>query len=312
MSVWTIPSLPHHHCQPAQIIGQNDWPMMCIISYSNVQETVSHQPRKMRTVRFIDASRRKIRYNTSLFTVPYNRMGRRNTSCAFLLVLLVASVSLSVASQSLSSCSISTSCNSCTSHSILRCRWCPMDNTCHDPGAIVTNKCSTAENIVNPVYCNCTHAPGPGISPASACPWYQTRTGSADPKDWAGADFLPVPYQVAATCACQGGGNKLWTTPVANCVRLQIIQQHQDLPDAIKQAIKSTTIPLPVDDPNIDALYSIHVNAYKICGCTGSPAPLITWYGVFWLGNLPVCDDGTNIAGINYWVLQAGRCGCGW
>jgi hypothetical protein len=34
--------------------------------------------------------------------------------------------------------------------------------------------------------------------------WYTATTGSTDPMQWSGGDFLPVNYQSAAACACSG------------------------------------------------------------------------------------------------------------
>ena len=45
-------------------------------------------------------------------------------------------------------------CKDCASSSFISsCRWCKRDNECHVPGAIFTNPCKTAENIVKKSHC---------------------------------------------------------------------------------------------------------------------------------------------------------------
>ena len=53
-----------------------------------------------------------------------------------------------------SSCNIYSDCTNCTSHTALNgvCRWCPLTNSCHDPGSLY-NKCPSAQNIVGPFQC---------------------------------------------------------------------------------------------------------------------------------------------------------------
>ena len=45
------------------------------------------------------------------------------------------------------------SCDACVSSGFLSCRWCKRDNECHAPGAVATNPCSRAENIVEKSHC---------------------------------------------------------------------------------------------------------------------------------------------------------------
>ena len=44
-------------------------------------------------------------------------------------------------------------CDGCVSSGFIQCRWCKRDNECHAPGAVATNPCSRAENIVEKSHC---------------------------------------------------------------------------------------------------------------------------------------------------------------
>ncbi|KAJ7383178.1 hypothetical protein OS493_030334 [Desmophyllum pertusum] len=44
-------------------------------------------------------------------------------------------------------------CEECVNSHFIQCRWCKKDNKCHTPGAVATNPCSRAENIVEKSRC---------------------------------------------------------------------------------------------------------------------------------------------------------------
>ena len=44
-------------------------------------------------------------------------------------------------------------CEGCVSSRFIQCRWCRRDNECYIPGAVSTNPCSRAENIVKKSHC---------------------------------------------------------------------------------------------------------------------------------------------------------------
>ena len=46
------------------------------------------------------------------------------------------------------------SCGRCMNSRLIKCRWCKRDNRCHNPGAVLTNPCSRAENIVSKSHCD--------------------------------------------------------------------------------------------------------------------------------------------------------------
>jgi len=55
-------------------------------------------------------------------------------------------------------CNQQTTCSGCVVKKAgLPCRWCPVDQKCHTPGAIFTNPCKMAQNIV--LLANCPEAP---------------------------------------------------------------------------------------------------------------------------------------------------------
>ncbi|XP_078364785.1 lipase ZK262.3-like [Oculina patagonica] len=45
-------------------------------------------------------------------------------------------------------------CDACVSSGLLECRWCKRDNECHAPGAVATNPCKRAENILEKSHCD--------------------------------------------------------------------------------------------------------------------------------------------------------------
>ena len=44
-------------------------------------------------------------------------------------------------------------CGDCVNSRFVKCRWCKRDSKCHTPGAIATNPCKSAENIVQKSHC---------------------------------------------------------------------------------------------------------------------------------------------------------------
>lgn len=147
---------------------------------------------------------------------------------------------------SASTCSQYTTCSDCVTHETFKntCRWCEIDNTCHDHGSLA-NTCHSFENIHELKYCQCNGLqPAPGVD-ASVCDWYTDTTGSSDPTQWKGGDFLPDQYKSAAHCACSGCGtlikcNRIWQkAPNAlTCVRKQLIEAHKSLNATFRQFVK--------------------------------------------------------------------------
>ncbi len=182
-----------------------------------------------------------------------------------------------------SSCSGFANCSSCVSNG---CTFCAIkqasDNSvCHLPGSLF-NPCHNYESISSTQLCSCVPsscAPKGGLS-ASACHWYtdgNIENPPSDPKTWRGADFLPLSYRSAASCACSGGGNPLWQTPAASCIRTYLLGAHQGLSNQLKMSIRNATLDW---DPTtefkyVNLIYNMHVQAYKSCCCSGAPAPLI-------------------------------------
>lgn len=111
-----------------------------------------------------------------------------------------------------------------------KCSWCGITNTCHALASPL-NKCRYFESITNHTYCTCKAQCTPqGNTPASACTWYKTgnlKSPPANPKDWQGGDFLLPNYGTAASCACSGGGNPLWLSKPATCIRSFLLSAHQ-------------------------------------------------------------------------------------
>lgn len=170
------------------------------------------------------------------------------------------------------------------------------------------------ENIDNPLLCT--------NSDISICEWYLKGHAANVPtntNDWEGGDFLPYSYVNAAFCACMGGTasdtpNPLWKTPIASCVRKEILRGHiEDIPSDMKKSVRQSTIAdKPPTVPIVNTLYDIHVKAYKTCKCPGTPADLLAWEAVysFTPGALMPCT--VKPGGELFWILEAGRCGCGW
>merc|ERR1712224_538901 len=128
----------------------------------------------------------------------------------------------------------------------------------------------------------------------------------------------------AAFCACMGGSasdktNPLWKTPIASCVRKEILRGHiHDVPADMKKAVRQSTIAnQPPTVPIVPTLYDIHVKAYKTCKCPGTPAGLEAWETVYsFMGTaaaLPcTASPDPPLGGELFWILEEGRCGCGW
>jgi hypothetical protein len=119
------------------------------------------------------------------------------------------------------------------------CKWCERDNTCYDAEGSLPDPCSIWEDITDPKYCTCNPPSCRPKGGVGACTWYTTSTKQSPPSQWGGADFLFSPYATAAQCACEGDGNTLWLTPVANCVRHYILTSHQGLSDGIKWKMRN-------------------------------------------------------------------------
>jgi len=161
-------------------------------------------------------------------------------------------------------------------------------------------------------------SPSAGWDP-SVCSWYDTGNidnPPPDPSGWQGGDFLPSGYRSAAQCACSGGGNPLWNLAAASCVRKYLLQAHMSLNDTMKKNIREATLSWnPVSTYTfVDFIYEMHEDAYASCCCSGKVAPQVTWYGVFFLGKILPCYLNTPGVGADIvsFILEFGRCGCGW
>jgi len=64
----------------------------------------------------------------------------------------------------------------------------------------------------------------------------------------------------------------------------------------------------------VDFIYAMHVNAYASCCCSGTIAAKALWYGIFFVGKILPCYLDTPVIGADIvsFILQNGRCGCGW
>jgi len=92
-------------------------------------------------------------------------------------------------------------------------------------------------------------------------------------------------------------------------VRTALLKAHQSLSDSYKWQVRNATLsenPFRIL-PFIKDFYQMHVTAYSECCCVGTPAPWISWVGIFYAGNLLSCDHIILPA-----ILEFGRCGCGW
>jgi hypothetical protein len=224
-----------------------------------------------------------------------------------------------------SACSGITTCAQCTTTSTWgnTCRWCEIDRSCHDHLSL-ENTCHTFENIHKPEYCQCSGCvPQAGLD-SSICTWYDTATGASDPTAWDGGDFLPLQYQSAAVCACSGGTNRLYATnpPAASCVRTALIRQHKAINGTMRQFIKKT--PYIENYKYVDFFYDMHVRAYKECCCSGTPAPKVAWYGIFYASAVmpcnycpvatpsKICPTVPTLLNEIAAIFETGRCGCGW
>ena len=114
-------------------------------------------------------------------------------------LLLVASLAVVGASH----CDKNTACVACASSSTIlgSCRWCPVDNQCHDAGSL-ENPCS--KSIKNPS--QCTPGPGPSPSPSPAAP--VTAYGGTNVTAVVDALFkvLGLPAADAAGCVADVAG----------------------------------------------------------------------------------------------------------
>src|SRR5690242_1297450 len=112
------------------------------------------------------------------------------------------------------------------------CRRCVFaDERCHAVGADA-NPCTPVERLDRSTahLCGCTRPPEGGAG-VDVCSWYGESTAAGtDPALWRGGDFLPGAYVTAAQCACTGNGHPLWTSPVADCLRAQILTRTASLP----------------------------------------------------------------------------------
>lgn len=238
-------------------------------------------------------------------------MRRPRTALLLLAVLGLTVPGTSTVPTGGADCASFTTCDTCTAQS---CAYCELDGACHST-TDGSNPCSVFESFEADDHglCDCKAGctPGVGVN-ASVCSWYTEVTGSSDPMQWSGGDFLPVNYRVAAHCACSGCGDlipdcsKYWALegPAEQCVRQQLYEGHLALNATFRQFIKDT--PYIDNYKYVGYFYDLHVRAYASCCCPGAPAPADTWYGVFYAGALLPCPAVLDS------ILALGRCGCGW
>ena len=251
------------------------------------------------------------------FCFVLHRPHPHHTAPTQLSIMMRVAIIAAIAVSAFAGCDDITDCSGCTSNG---CNWCPTTRTCHSKLSWF-NSCNTFETISpgEAQYCDCAASctPPPPSNDKSVCAWYTETTGSADPAQWAGGDFLPYNYREAAKCACSGCGDDamqsdcdaLWemNLPATACVRGSLLKQHKELSDTFKQAVRDTDY-LDSHD-NVRVFYDMHVRAYSECCCAGEPAPYVTWLGVFYAGSVLPC---TSYVGTLSSILQFGRCGCGW
>ena len=208
-------------------------------------------------------------------------------------------------------CGDYTTCDSCTQHHnpIGSCRWCELSNSCYNVGSS-SNPCGYFQEITDSTYCTCSP---PSSRPIrgfgkEVCSWYTQTSGSSNPSDWSGGDFLPSNYASSAKCACSGCGENGVCDSIyeqepaaASCVRTSLIKQHKALDSTTRQKVKEDS-----RFSHVNLFYQMHKRAYKECHCAGTPAPFIAWEGVFGIGGIMNCQE------IISAVYETGRCGCGW
>jgi hypothetical protein len=178
------------------------------------------------------------------------------------------------------------------------------------------NPCRPYENVGNVKQCSChvdeipqccTCKPEEGWGDQKVCEWYKGKTDATDPKDWKGADFLPASYVNGAYCACSGFDEPSWKSPSLACVRKKLIPFHQEIPAAIKMAMKKATFRGDfINSTYVDMVYRMHDVAFKGCCCDGKIADKWAWQAIFLAGDLLPCR------GITESIKLFGRCQCGW
>jgi hypothetical protein len=127
-----------------------------------------------------------------------------------------------------SHCSVHTDCTSCTNDKTIfgTCRFCPVDQICHDPGAVGTNPCSTTQNIVDPTKCDAT--PLPAYSEAKAKSMLSLSGVAYSDQQQACLDKLGGGFKVVSskTVLCPSG---LFLNATAHCSAYAAVSTSQNI-----------------------------------------------------------------------------------
>ena len=238
--------------------------------------------------------------------------GDTTAALALFLAILLASAA--------AECSQHSDCPSCTGDSTWAgaCRWCPVDGKCYSSvsGALHKNPCRRSWDITKAGYCvESCRAPLKMENGPETCTFYTSASAniSSNPDTWLGGDFLLASYGKAARCACSGGSNPLWLAPTPSCIRTRLQEYHRGLNATVKRAMRAASR-LPLIERQaawqafVPAVYAMHQKAYDVCGCTGRPAPLVSWRAIM-IGGGAAADISCRL--ITTAILEAGRCGCG-
>lgn len=121
--------------------------------------------------------------------------------------------------------------------------------------------------------------------------------------------WLPLPYVVNATCACESTPDE----PRANCIRKVLQIRLANYPSELKATMAAAKLAAstnPALEPEYQVLvqsvltpkiYEDHVAAYSHCCCDGGPAPYPAWMSVMTVPVFPCSLTG-------WFIKQFGSC----
>lgn len=210
-------------------------------------------------------------------------------------------------------CSKQTACNTCLESSTTspfydNCVWCPVSNTCHSKYDAYNNQCFANGSLLSyddQFFCDNCPTEYPDF-PQLDCTWYTQSSPDptkVDPMNWLGNDFLPSSYSTAAECACSGGGNLLWGSPMAKCISNFTLQAHKSIDPVLKSQMRTTRT--SANSSAAILLRQIYQQAYISCQCKGIyGVSMENWMATFMSS---ISDCGSVVTR----VLSSSRCGCG-